>query len=378
MPSPSSSAFIKQDVERGPSDAGETYVEKRESPSPLSIKGRIVRLLSAAAAAGPWRSAFERTLVRLGHKYPLSRTVQSFWRYFGAELMKREGSSFSRMAVFETGGKMACGEDRSLAQLSLTYYFSGTITGQHEDEQRVVRFFRQLLKEGDVFFDLGANFGFYSCYVLPLCGKSGGVHSFEANPVLLPHLRRAAEANREYGEIHVNPVAVGGESGKILPLYGTERIGCSSLYPHDWISRESPVLVPVITIDRYVSENQVGQIDVMKIDIEGAELDALKGMEATFCTCPPKVIVCELTLLPGETDPLRHDAEISRRVSTAADAHDLSDFLKRKGYSLWLIGEDGRLRALDTAGLTADIPLKLTNVAFVRPELSQLRPEIFE
>jgi FkbM family methyltransferase len=312
----------------------------------------------------------------LAHKHPTSRTLSILCRHFGGRLIKREGIGLSRLAVFKTGGMMLCSGEPSLAQLSLSYYFFGTITGQHEDEQRVVQLLRRVVKHGDVFFDLGANFGFYSCYVLPLCGKLGAVHAFEANPSLIPHLRRSVEVNGKYGNIQLNALAVGKESGQVLPLYDPDRIGCSSLYPHEWLNRDSRVLVPVVTIDQYVREKRIERIDVMKIDIEGAELDALRGMEATFQACPPKLIICELTLLPEENDPLRRRSEVSPRASSAADPKELVKFLRQRGYELWQIADDGRLCALQNADLTA-LSLKLVNVAFTRVELKHLRPEVF-
>jgi len=343
----------------------------------MSVKGNVVDLLSGLAAAGPWRSTFEKVLVSFAHNYPTSRTVLSFCRHFGNKLVEREGSSFSRRAVFETGGTMLCGGERGVAQVSLMYYFLGTITGQHEDERGVAQCLRRLVREGDVFFDLGANFGFYSFYVAPLCGRSGSIHAFEANPYLIPHLRRSSELNGQCGRIRVNASAVGKESGKELPLYDPEWFGCSSLYAHKWLNRGSKVLVPLVTVDEYVHANNIDRIDVMKIDIEGAELDAFQGMEQTFHVCPPKVIICELTLLPDENDPLRQSAGVLRRASSAADPKQLTEFLRKKGYELWGIAEDGRLRAWQTEKLTSDEPLKLANAAFVLPTLHTDRPEMF-
>jgi FkbM family methyltransferase len=272
---------------------------------------------------------------------------------------------------------MCCGGERGIAELNLFYYFCGTITGQHEDEQRVVRLLRRLVREGDVFFDLGANFGFYSCYVLPLCGKSGEVHAFEANPSLIPHLRRSIELNRGYGNINLNALAVGSDSGVSLPLYGTDRIGCSSLYPHEWLDRDSTVQVPVVTIDEYVLEKRIRRIDVMKIDIEGAELDALHGMEETFRTCPPGAIICELTMLPEENGAGRGHLEVRQRNSSAADPYQLADFLKQKGYQLCYVADDGRLTARQALEPADNLALKVTNVAFVLPEIKRLRSDIF-
>ena len=175
----------------------------------MSVKGNVVDVLSEVAAAGPWRPGVEKALVAMTHKYPDSRTLLSFCRHFGAKLMRREGSSFSRVAVFDTGGMMFCGGDGGLVPLSLPYYFVGTITGQHVDEQGIAQLYKQVVNKGDVFFDLGANFGFYSSYVIPLCGKTGAVHAFEANPTLIPHLRQLSEVNSRFGPIHVNALAVG-------------------------------------------------------------------------------------------------------------------------------------------------------------------------
>jgi FkbM family methyltransferase len=328
------------------------------------------------AAAGPWRSIFERALVFCGHRYPTSRILLSFCRHFGSKLIKREGLGFSRVAVFDTGGKMFCSGDSSLAELSLFYYFVGTIIGQHEDERGVARLLRRLVREGDVFFDLGANFGFYSSYVLPLCGNSGAVHSFEPNLCLIPHLRQLGEVNDNYGGIHLNVVAVGKESGRSLPLYGSDRIGSSSLYPHKWLNRDTAIVVPVVTIDEYVREKGIKRIDVVKIDIEGAELDALEGMEETFRVCPPKLIVCELTLMGEHNSNRRRSTEVPR-ASSAADPRQVADFLKERGYELWGIADDGRLRKWEASGMTTDSDLKLINVAFVRPELREQRSELF-
>lgn len=343
----------------------------------MSVKGHVVDLLSGVAIAGPWRSTFEEALVSFAHKYPKSRTVLSFCRHFGGKLAGREGSSFSRRAVFDTGGVMFCGGEKEIAPLTLMYYFLGTITGQHEDERAVAQFLRQLIREGDVFFDLGANFGFYSFYVAPLCGRSGAIHAFEANPNLIPHLHRSVGLNNTCGNIKINAVAVGNESGKSLPLYDPDRFGCSSLYAHEWLNRSSKVLVPSVTIDEYVRENRIERIDVMKVDIEGAELAAFQGMERTFRVCPPQAIICELTLLPEDNDPLRQSAEVLCRASSAADPRQLTAFLKEKGYELWGIADDGRLCTWAEEQLTADEPLKLANVVFALPALRRSRPEIF-
>src|SRR5262249_46509897 len=151
--------------------------------------------------------------------------------------------------TFDSGGKMRCAGTGRLASICALYYFVGTITNQDEDERPLVRLVSRAVKEGDTFFDIGANVGFYTSYVAPLCGRSGAVHAFEANPLLIQHLQKSAELNRDKANIVINAVAVGSDSNKTLQLCDPERIGGSSLYKLQWLNAASSVTVSLTTID---------------------------------------------------------------------------------------------------------------------------------
>ncbi len=342
----------------------------------MSVKGEIVSVLSSVAATPALRSAGERLLTLAGHRFPTSRTVQSFCRHFGGKLMQHGGERFERVAVFASGGQMSCGRDGQIGLHSLMHYFLGTITGQTEDERPIVSLLDRLIGRGDVFFDVGANLGFYSVYVGPLCGRSGAVHAFEANPRLIPHLSRSIALNQVHSNIRLNAVAVGKQSGASLPLYDPDRIGCSSLHAHGWLNHESAVLVPVVTIDEYVRERQITRIDVMKIDIEGAELDAFQGMEETFRVCPPGVIICEL--MPFENTYGRDRLEVLHRARSAADPWEIAELLGAKSYEMFQIGtSDGRLRLPPISVSTLERAQRVANVAFVRKDVKDQRPALF-
>jgi len=332
--------------------------------NPTTFKGRLMRLAASVAVVGPWRDTIERLACKVGHRYPASRLIVSFCRHLGGRLIQREGERFERVAIFASGGKMRCGGEGRDAPLGALHYFLGTITNQDEDERAVVALLSLAIRHGDVFFDIGANYGFYSFFVGPLCGTSGVVHAFEANPLLIAHLRGSSELNESHSRIVVNAVAVGSESGKVLRLYDPERIGGSSLYPLDWLNAESSVLVPVTTIDEYRRANSIKRIDVMKIDIEGAELDAFRGMEETFQVCPPALIICELILVSVE----RSDVDPIKIV----------DFLEAKGYEARYIRDaDGRIGGLVRREDLKRLAQNLINVAFVLSDLKGIRPELF-
>ncbi len=332
----------------------------------MTIKGSIVGGICGFAVATPLRGAAERLLVSTGHRFPTNRTVQSFSRHFGSRIMDREGEDFERIVTFASGGKMRCGADGQIGWYCLMHYFLGTITGQIEDERPLVYFLDRVLREGDVFFDVGTNLGFYSSYVAPLCGKSGSVHAFEANPSLIPHLERSLDLNAAKSNIYLNPVAVGSESNKVLRLYDPDRIGNSSFYAHGWLDEQTWVDVPVVALDDYVQEKSIKRIDVMKIDIEGAELDAMRGMEQTIRSRSPSVILCEL--MPG-TVPDRADG--------AALPGDIAEFLGRSDYVLCHIGEaDGRLTLAENSLNNIERETHIVNVAFVQSSFLAERPEI--
>jgi FkbM family methyltransferase len=343
---------------------------------PMTRAARAVRFAAQVAVAGPWRGVAERTMFTIGHRFPTNTLVLKLCRHFGLVLMEREGSHFERVAVFESGGKMDCNSEGRAAPLCATYYFVGTIAAQGgEDERFITKLLTRALGDGDVFFDIGANVGFYSCFAAPLCGKSGAVHAFEANPYLIPHLRRSAELNKPAANIVINDVAVGKEANQTLQLFDPEWIGSSSLFKQAWLNTSSSVSVPVTTIDEYRRARKIERLDVVKIDIEGGELDAMRGMQQTFEVCAPKLIICELaSLVTSSNEP------VESRETKSPNAYPLKvmDFLTSKGYEPRHISErdgilSGRVQRAEIEQMTQHV----INVAFVHPDLKTTKPSLF-
>jgi FkbM family methyltransferase len=334
-----------------------------------------MKLAAQLAGAGPWRTIIERSTCEIAHRYPTSRAVLSFCRYFGAVLAEREGDQFERIAVFESGGKMRCSGKSNVGLYCTGYYFAGTILDQDNLEWPVVKLLRRAIRKGDVFFDIGANIGFYSFFVGPLCGVSGSVHAFEANPILIPHLLGSLDLNKTSSNIIINDVAVGSESGKTLELYDPDMIGASSLLKLPWLNIKNAVSVPVTTIDEYKQAKNVGRVDVIKIDIEGGELEAFRGMEETLKTNSPWLIICEFaSLISSDSQPVdRESAD-----SMANQPLRIVELLAAKGYEPHYISDkDGRLAGLVDARRLRQLSQTLINVGFVRPDLKENRPDLF-
>jgi len=136
--------------------------------------------------------------------------------------------------------------------------------------------FKAAVNRGDVVVDLGASIGYYTLIAAKLVGPSGRVYAFEPNPDIYCLLQKSVDSNK-YN--HVFPVqkAVGDRNGSIR-FFKSFFSGESSIYHHvhfkDRKIEQSEV--QCVTLDSYLEEKS---IDVVKMDVEGAEMAALNGMQ---------------------------------------------------------------------------------------------------
>jgi FkbM family methyltransferase len=170
---------------------------------------------------------------------------------------------------------------------------------------------RQLLAPKMVFYDVGAHEGLFTLDV----GKrfpSVTVHAFEPLPELL--LQNLELNQIDYVNVHA--VAVGNLSGE-TSITANHR---SSNY----ISTDGARKVPMITLDRLVSERGIEPPDVVKLDVEGYELHALQGAEILLREHQPLVIT-----------------EINHCILRYhANLKPFLEFMNKLGYKLYSLGND--------------------------------------
>ena len=146
-------------------------------------------------------------------------------------------------------------------------------------ERPLTRHLRKVLRKGSVFYDIGANVGYFTLLASELVGGEGEVHAFEPVPANSELLARNIEQNTIQNVI-LNEIAVSSEPGTLTLFLPDVAIntGWASIVPSD--RRHQELQVPTIALDDYVSRVGVRSPDVIKIDIEGAEPRALAGMGA--------------------------------------------------------------------------------------------------
>ena len=153
------------------------------------------------------------------------------------------------------------------------YYFLDSLHGGNWEDY-AGELFRKALSPGANVLDLGANIGYYSL----LAAKAGGtVQAFEPDPRNIHYLLRNVRCNKLSHRVRVVQKAV------------TDKIGTVSFYPHESLLESSlfqklapgePMSVECTTVDVSVDERVA--VDLIKIDVEGAELNALRGMDRTI------------------------------------------------------------------------------------------------
>lgn len=145
-------------------------------------------------------------------------------------------------------------------------------------ENSTVELMKRFLKKGDTFIDIGANIGYISALAAGLVGKEGQVHCFEPVPKYYAMLRRFAENNKDY-KICTNECALGDRNGDAA-MDVTEGLGMSTLVQglrrKDLI--EQTIEIKVERLDDYIFENRLENISMIKLDVEGYELNVLKGL----------------------------------------------------------------------------------------------------
>ncbi len=189
-----------------------------------------------------------------------------------------------------------------------------------------VRVIQELLKAGMTFVDVGAHVGQYSLLASGLVGKEGAVHSFEPEPEVFNLLRHNILINGLHN-VHLIGCALGA-SPKDVELYVArpDNIGQTSLRQPTNFSGVQ-VKVQCRTLDDYAEEHGMNRINLIKIDVEGAELDVLLGARGVLSRNPKPHIIIEF----WEEFLQAYGSSCAR----------VAEFLRGNGYSLFWIGETG-------------------------------------
>ncbi len=201
--------------------------------------------------------------------------------------------------------------------------------GDYEPVQRAL--WERLLTRGEelVVLDVGANMGYYSLLAAARTNVAKVV-CFEPNPMVTPILRYNVQANSALaGKVTIVEAAAGDADG-MVPFHrnrAEHNFGLGSLRPRtdDGVT----VDVPMVRLDRHLPSMSLQSVDLVKIDVEGAELAVLTGLLGFGR--PTLVIEVHPHILP----------------SFGAKFADILEALRQAGYRAQRLREDGTLTTVE-------------------------------
>ena len=212
-------------------------------------------------------------------------------------------------------------------------------------EPGLVAAFRRVLQPGMTVVDVGANLGVYTLHALSGIALHGRVFAFEPVPRTYEALRRNLKLNgfADSTVIATHEQAVSDRTGVGRMFYEVGNAGHSTLYPKPNVAVEE-LTVETVRLDDAIADHHV---DVIKIDVEGAEQAVIAGMPEIIAANPQLVTFMEFApshLARAGVVPVEFAVALRERFTTLAvddatgvpRAMDLADLVRRASTNLML------------------------------------------
>jgi FkbM family methyltransferase len=188
-------------------------------------------------------------------------------------------------------------------------------TGRYET--RLQKALSAHLRPGSVVYDVGAHIGVVSMFASQLVGSTGKIFAFEADPENASRIEAHVQRNN-LGQIRVFPCAVWSSVGQLSFERASAQSGRNQgrVAAASGSTKQDAIVIESISLDSFAQRYPPPAL--IKIDVEGAEAEVLRGAEQTFSRSHP-VVICEVHHRQAEEEVCR--------------------WLSDRGYSLeWLDG----------------------------------------
>jgi len=150
----------------------------------------------------------------------------------------------------------------------------------------------RFLRPGMTVFDVGANVGVYGMFMSRRVAPGGTCYAFEPNPVLRPYLE-ANKRDNSLQNLDLNFVGTGEQESEMCFVRNRFNLGQSHVAPGS-NGRPQSVHVPIVRLDDFVASRGIERIDFVKIDVEGFELQTVRGFESSLRRFSGVVVLTEV------------------------------------------------------------------------------------
>ncbi|MBW7912989.1 MAG: FkbM family methyltransferase [Taibaiella sp.] len=257
----------------------------------------------------------------------LSRLLHTPARYLYAMMLSKCIYPLTHKGVLKNAPLFFGGEMQVLLPAATDIYLAGGKT--HSSEIRLAKFMINKLQPGDCFLDIGAHFGYFTLLAASLVGDNGKVYAVEPASETYALLQQNTAV---WNNIKLFHKAVSDKTGMVsfyeFPVRYSEynTLDVEKFLKEDWIKKYNPqkTEVQATTIDGFLDENKLNPA-MIKIDVEGAEVQAIYGGAHTWQGQSPVLIM----------EYLDEGNESSYTRAAAA--------MYGYGYQSYMITDDGKL-----------------------------------
>lgn len=213
-------------------------------------------------------------------------------------------------------------------------------------------FLEKTLKPDSVFVDVGANIGIYTLIASSKIRK-GRIYSFEPIPAVQNTLYQNIRINHLEDKVTVVNKVVSDKTGQ-------ERFVIHDISEYSHISSNQgskSILIDSVKLDDFCKNQRIDHIDIIKIDVEGAELKVLKGMENALKMGKVRFLIAELN---------------SRNSSYGGNSNQVIDYLKKFKYSIFKIDDELGIKEIEEV----DNNQTFNIIAFLKKDMVEVKKHL--
>lgn len=191
-------------------------------------------------------------------------------------------------------------------------------------ESWITKLLAQIVQPGFTCLDIGANFGYFSILMSELSGSAGKTFAMEPNPRIAELLRATRFVNGS--KFEVIEVALSNKKGEAILTINDRELGGGTIKQNEIKKGRSQVAVQTISVDEMVKENNIGRVDIIKMDVEGVEPLVFNGMQQTIADNPGIQIIIEYS--PSIYEDAQKFTEYLFSVFTVCQVKDFVEIIQ--------------------------------------------------
>lgn len=267
---------------------------------------------------------------RLAKSIKLERLINNPLRYTKGMLWKEIVYPITQKTSLQNSNTFFGTNMKVLLPAGMDIYLLGAKS--HDSEIRLAKWLVLNLTENQTFIDVGAHFGYFTLLAAHLVGDGGKVAALEPSPNNFELLKMNTNATKN---IQIYPLAAS-EQKEVITFYEFptayseyNTLNAAQFENEDWFKQQQPkpIEVQATTLDAFFQTTNLHP-NIIKMDIEGAEIKALKGMRHSLTFAKPNIVI-EFSLL------------------NQAEHQEAVNYLQKFGYSVFCIQKDGTLTAIN-------------------------------